>query len=332
LVFAGFSNERNLPGVHGMKGLQHSQRKDHGAVYTLSRNPIRVVTLLSLAFCLIGALAAARTQAARSRRFMFMQYTDVNRIVEMSAGGQVLWEHPARSLAVMFEPLKNGNVIYAFGGKPTGVEEISRDHKVVWSYTADCEQVLGFERLPNVNILVWEQGPCRAVEVNPKGEVVHITPLTTNEKPAHRQVRSVHGLPNGHILACHEADATVREVDADGKVVWEYPGVENVFEAIRLKNGNTLIGSGTSKRVMEVNKAGKTVWEFGPSDAPELNMSWITSIQVLKNGNLVVANFLRGQEGKGAHAFEITREKKVVWTFSDHNAAKLVTCVKALGD
>ena len=230
---------------------------------------------------------------------MFMQYSPGNRIVELSADGKMLWEHPMPGLAVMFQELKNGHVLYAYGGNPTGVQEVDRQHKIVWNYTAKCEQVLGFSRLPNGNILVGEEGPCRAVEVDRKGNEVHVTPLTTFEKPAHRQLRSLHKLQNGNILSCHEADATVREVDPSGKVVWEYPNVTNVFEAIRLKNGNTLIGCGTQARIIEVTKDGKTVWEFGAKDAPELGLNWITVIQILSNGNLVVANFVRGKRGSG---------------------------------
>jgi hypothetical protein len=63
-----------------------------------------------------------------------------------------------------------------------------------------------------------------------------------------------------------------------------------------------------------------------------VNLTWVSSLQVLKNGNLVVGNFLRGQEGKGAHAFEVTRDKKVVWTFADHKLARSVTTVRVLDD
>lgn len=285
----------------------------------------------TLALLGLSVLASAQT-APKRHHFLLMQYSPGNRIVELSADGQILWEHPLPSLGVMFERLNNGNIIYAYGGVPTGVQEVDRNHKIVWNYTAKCEQVLGFSRLPNGNILVGEQGPCRAVEVNPKGEVTHITPLTTSEKSAHRQLRSLHRLPNGHILSCHEADATAREVDAEGKIVWEYSGVTNVFEAIRLKNGNTLIGCGTQARIIEVTKAGKIVWEFGAKDAPELGLNWITGIQILKNGNLVVANFLHGKEGQGVHAFEVTRDKRVVWTFADHKISTLVTMVKVLDE
>jgi len=284
--------------------------------------------------CLCRAATAQETTPATTKQhhFMFMQYAPGNRIVELSEDGKILWEHPLPSLAVMFEVLKNGNVVYAYGGAPTGVQEVDRQHKVVWNYVAKCEQVLGFSRLPNGNILLGEQGPCRAVEINRKGELVRLTPLTTQEKPAHRQLRSIHQLPNGHILSCHEADATVREVDKEGRVVWEYPNVESVFDAIRLKNGNTLIACGTQARIIEVTRDKKIVWEFSAKDAPELGLNWITGIQILKNGNLVVANFLRGKEGQGVHAFEVTRDKKVVWTFADHKMAVLVTMAKVLDD
>lgn len=289
--------------------------------------------LLILSLIIIGSGSFAQNATPeKHHHFMFMQYSPGNKIIELSAEGKVLWEHPTPGLAVMFKVLKNGNVMYGYGGSTSGVQEVDREHKIVWNYTAKCEQVLGFERLPNGNVLVGEQGPCQAVEVNRKGEEVHVTPLTTFEKPAHRQLRSLHKLKNGNILSCHEADATVREVTPDGKVVWEYGPVDSVFEATRLKNGNTLIGAGTQARIIEVTKDKKIVWEFGPKDAPELGLTWITGIHILKNGNLVAANFIRGNEGKGVHAFEVTRNKKVVWTFADHKLSTLVTMVEYLDE
>ena len=172
----------------------------------------------------IAALACITSGASAQKQhhFMFMQYSPSNRLIELSEDGKVLWEHPVPSLAVRFEVLKNGSVMYAYGGNPTGVQEVDREHKIVWNYTAKCEQVLGFERLPNGNVLLGEQGPCQAVEVNRAGDIVHLTPLTTAEKPAHRQLRCLHKLKNGNILACHEGDGVVREYTPDGKVVWEF--------------------------------------------------------------------------------------------------------------
>ena len=294
---------------------------------------------MKLLNCIIAAVALAILSsltgfAAESRvqhRLLLFEYgKGPNRLIELDASGQVVWEHKPPSIAVLFQVLSNGNVLYAYGGKPTGVREVTRKGEEMWNYVSKCPQVLGCERLPNGNTLVAEQGPCQAVEVSSKGEVVRITPLRTRHESYHLQVRNIHKLPNGNILAAHEGEGAVREVDVDGKVVWEYTGVENAGDAQRLPNGNTLISCGTQKRVIEVTPDKKIAWQFTAADAPDLNITWVSSIQPLPNGNLVVGNFLRGQEGKGAHAFEVTRDKKVVWKWADHSFIKSLTTVRVL--
>jgi hypothetical protein len=84
--------------------------------------------------------------------------------------------------------------------------------------------------------------------------------------------------------------------------------------------------------VIEVAPDGKVVWELTAKDVPEVNLTWVTSLQVLKNGNYLIGNFLHGQEGKGAHAFEVTREKKLVWTYADHAMMKWATMVRAIDE
>jgi len=280
--------------------------------------------------CLFLLLLAAAPRP--ERRLMIAQYQGPggNRLIELGADGKIAWEHKVPSLCVIFQRLPHGNVVYAYGGKPTGVQEVDRDHKIVWNYVSKCPQVLSCERLPGGNTLIGEQGPCQAVEVSPAGEIVSTTPLPTTEKPFHQQLRNLHRLPDGHLLAAIEAEGAARELDAAGKVVWETTGLANVFEALRLPNGNTLVACGTQKRIIEVAPDGKVVWEFGAADAPDLNLTWVTSLQVLKNGNYLIGNFLRGQEGKGAHAFEVTKEKKVVWTFANHDLLKTATMVRAI--
>ena len=292
--------------------------------------------LISLALCSVAGNIAVGAEGEPSpikHRIMFAEYgKGPNRLVEVSAGGKLVWEHKFPSIAVIFNVLPNGNILYAYGGKPTGVQEINRNQEVVWNYESKGPQVLGCSRLPNGNTLVAEQGPCQAVEVNPEGNVVRTTRLTTSVEGYHLQVRNVHQLANGNILAAHEGEGAIREVNPEGKIVWEHANVENAGDALRLENGNTLISCGTQKRVIEVTPDHKVVWEFGARDAPELNLTWISSLQRLKNGNLIVGNFLRGQEGKGVHAFEVTRDKRVVWTFADHEMLKSLTTVRVLED
>jgi len=287
--------------------------------------------LLAIALAISTSMGCLAAESTIQHRLMLFEYgKGPNRLLELDANGKVVWEHKPPSLAVIFSILPNGNVLYAYGGKPTGVREVTRKGVEVWNYVSKCPQVLGCERLANGNTLVGEQGPCQAVEVNPQGKVVHVTPLKTSHEGYHLQVRNIHKLPNGNILAAHEGEGAVREVDPDGKVVWEYTGVENAGDAQRLPNGNTLISCGTQKRVLEVTRDKKIAWEFSAKDAPELNITWVSSIQQLPNGHLLVGNFLRGQEGKGAHAFEVTRDKKVIWKWDDHTLIKSLTTVRAL--
>jgi hypothetical protein len=268
---------------------------------------------------------------AIQHRLMFFEYgKGPNRLLELDATGKVIWEHKPPSIAVIFEVLPNGHVLYAYGGKPTGVREVTRQGEEVWNYVSSCSQVLGCRRLPNGNTLLAEQGPCQAVEVSAQGKIVRVTPLHTSHEGYHLQVRNIHKLANGNILAAHEGEGAVREVDLDGNVIWEYTGVENAGDAIRLPNGNTLISCGTQKRVIEVTPDKRIAWEFSAQDAPELNLTWVSSLQPLPNGNLIVGNFLRGQEGDGAHVFEITRDKRVVWKWDDHTLIKSLTTVRVL--
>jgi hypothetical protein len=286
-----------------------------------------------LTFALILTAHVAAEEGPIKHRLLLSEYgKGPNRLVELDSNGKVVWKYTPPSTTVIFEVQSNGNILFGYGGKPTGVREITSRGEQVFDYVSKSAQVFGCSRLANGNTLVAEQGPCQAVEVNPKGEVVHVTPLHTNQKEYHLQVRNVHQLENGNILAAHEGEGAVREVDPDGKVVWEYTGVENAGDAQRLANGNTLISCGTQKRVIEVTPDKKIVWAFGANDAPDLNITWVSSVQKLKNGNLIVGNFLRGQEGKGAHAFEVTREKKIVWKWDDHSLVKSLTTVRVIGE
>ena len=296
------------------------------------KTPPRIVVAL-LSFVLAFTTQIFAADAPAKRRLLFTEYgKGPNRFVELDADGKLVWEWKPPSTAVIFQTLPNGNVLFGYGGQPTGVREITSRGETVFDYVSKSHQVFGCERLANGNTLVAEQEPCQALEVNPKGETVHVTPLTTNVKGFHLQVRNVHKLPNGNILSAHEGEGAVREVDPQGKLVWEYTGVTNTGEAQRLANGNTLICCGTQKRLIEVTPDKQIAWEFKAEDASELNITWISSVQQLKNGNLLVGNFIRGQEGKGAHAFEVTRDKKVVWKWEDHSFIKSLTTVRALGE
>ena len=83
--------------------------------------------------------------------------------------------------------------------------------------------------------------------------------------------------------------------------------------------------------MFEVDKAGKTVWQVQGGDLPGISLKFMAGFQRLPNGNTVMANWLgHGQFGKAPHLIEITPDKRVVWTFADHQTMRTISSVQLL--
>ena len=282
------------------------------------------------------ALALAIPTVADEKPAYSVLAADNGRVALVNAKGEVEWEvanrHEVHDLAL----LANGNILLPTA--PNTVVEMTRGREVVWKYEAKPKEgykgrieIHAFQRLDNENTMVAESGNARIVEVDRAGRIVKVVPLTVDKPNAHRDTRMARKLDNGHYLVCHEGDGKVREYDEAGKVVWTYTldlggrrespghGPEGhgtaLYGAVRLPNGNTLIGTGNGNRVIEVTPAGKVAWELGQDELPGIKLAWVTMVQVLPNGNVIVGNCHAGKDNP--QMFEVTRDKKVVWTFKD---------------
>ncbi|HEU5116391.1 MAG TPA: PQQ-binding-like beta-propeller repeat protein, partial [Isosphaeraceae bacterium] len=260
--------------------------------------------------------------------------SDKGVIAVVEPNGQVSWEYRNNFQAHDLQVLENGNILLPLG--PARIAEVTRDKKVVWSYESKKTdentqrvEVHAFQRLPNGNTMIAESGNRRIVEVDRDGKIVHQIALVVEHPNPHSDTRMARKLDNGHYLVCHESDGKVREYDHDGRVVWTYTldlagrprtpthrghGTE-VFGALRLENGHTLIATGNGNRVIEVTPEGKTVWSIEHDELPGIELFWVTSLRVRPNGNLIVGNCHAGPENP--QLFEVTRDKKIVWTFRD---------------
>jgi hypothetical protein len=261
---------------------------------------------------------------------------DKEHVAIVGKDGKVEWEVECKHNSHDIALLDNGNLLLHTGH--TTIVEMTPEKKIVWKYEAKPKdgyegriEIHAFQRLADGLTMVAESGNRRIVEVDRDGQIVKEIPLTVDHPDPHRDTRMVRKLASGNYLACHEADGVVREYDAGGKVVWSYTldlagrpaapghGPEGhgtaVFGALRLKNGNTLIACGNGNRVIEVTPAGKTVWSLDQKDLPGITLAWVTTLQVLPSGNIVVGNCHAGEANP--QLIEVTRDKKVVWTFKD---------------
>lgn len=262
---------------------------------------------------------------------------DKGRVSLVDSTGKVLWSMENKTEVHDIQLLPNGNILVPTNR--TTVAEIAPDKSIVWSYTAKPKsgytgaiEIHACQRLDNGNTLVAESGNKRIVEVDQKGAIVREIPLTVDQPNAHRDTRMVRKTAANTYLVCHEGDGKVREYDTTGKVIWEYAldlagrprsgghGVEGhgteVFGAVRLNSGNTLIAGGNANRVIEVDRTGRIVWALEQKDLPGITLAWVTTLHVLPSGNIIVGNCHAGPENP--QLIEVTRDKKVVWTFKDH--------------
>jgi hypothetical protein len=283
----------------------------------------------------LGSVPRAMSDEPVSHRVLAADRT-TGKMAIVGPDGAIEWEYPNRHDVHDLWQLPDGNVLTHTSH--TTVVEISPRKEIVWKYEAKPVpgkagrvEVHAFQRLPDGNTMVAESGNARIVEVDRDGKIVKQVPLTVPKPDPHRDTRMVRKLENGNYLVCHEALGLVREYDGDGKTVWEYKldlggrpargghGVEGhgnaVFGAVRLPNGNTLIGGGNNNRVLEVDPAGKIAWSVDQKDLPGVTFAWVTTVHALPNGNVVIGNCHAGPTNP--QLIEVTRDKKVVWTFKD---------------
>jgi hypothetical protein len=123
----------------------------------------------------------------------------------------------------------------------------------------------------------------------------------------------------------------VVEYNSDMKEIWSHT-IPSPWAAIRLRNGNTLITSERPEITREVDPQGKTVWEFDLTKdvPPGINFRKTQSCTRLANGNTIICS--RGGTGKGCQLIEVTPDKKVVWALRDWANLGPATAVQILND
>lgn len=299
-----------------------------------------IARLLACAFLLIApsamaeaadAGAAVSSRPAGGHPFFCADYSQ-GKVFVVSAQGRVEWEHEAPTCNDGWA-LPNGNLLFSTGH---GVKEVTRDNRVVFSYESKSE-IYGCQRLANGDTFIAECTAARLIEVNSRGEIVkQVRLLPEGESGGHAFMRNARRLENGNYLVAHYLLGVVREYDPQGKMVREIPAAGGPHSVIRLPNGNTLIACGDKDKekgayVSEIDPEGKCVWEVTQHELPGIRLRFMTGLQRLPNGNTVMSNWLgHGHLGEGPHLIEVTPDKKVVWTFADHDNMKTISSVQLL--
>lgn len=277
-----------------------------------------------------AASATGPIQTGKGHLFACTDYSQ-SKVFIVSAEGKVQWEYPAPHCNDLWV-LPNGNLLFNTGH---GVKEVTRDKQVVFCYESKSE-IYACQRLANGNTFIGECNAGRLIEVDPAGKVVHEVRLLPEGKDGgHGYIRNARCLADGTYLVAHYGEQVVRQYDHQGKLLRQIPAPGGPHSMVRLPNGNTLIACADrgkdSAKVIEVDPRGQIVWSVLHDELPGISLKFMTGLQRLPNGNTVMSNWLgHGNFGKAPHLIEVTPDKKVVWTFSDHHTMRTISSVQLL--
>jgi len=296
---------------------------------------IRQLVFSSLALTALLTVSVPAEQTGPPRRVLAAD-DSTRRLAIIAPDGSVEWETKVGAIHDAWM-LPNGNILYQQGW--TKIVEVTPDKQTVWEYDAAKMngnegrrvEVHAFQRLDSGLTMIAESGPARIIEVDKSGKIQREVKLKVNNPNPHSDTRLVRKIANGHYLVAHESDGLVREYDTAGKIVWDYEvplfgkerkgghGPEafgnSLFSAIRLANGNTLIGGGNGHCLLEVTPQKEIVWKLEQNDLPGITLAWVTRVERLPNGNTRFGNCHAGPDNP--QFIEVTKDKKVVWTFKD---------------
>ena len=293
----------------------------------LTRRDFARRTASTLGLALLGFQAKAQPTTSVHHRFLGCDY-EGNKVAIVAANGSVEWEFDAQTPQDCWF-LPNGHVLFCYRG---GAREVSRDKQVVWEYKAPPQaQCHSCQPLPDGLVLVAECGMSRLVEVGRDGQVAREIKVASQAKNMGHQFRGTRKTADGHYWVCLMDEKKIVELSSAGTLLREIPVDGFPHAAVKLPDGHLLITLGTAGKVIELDENLKIAWELGENEAPGNPLRLPAGCQRLPNGHTIICNYLvAAYLGKQPQAFEVTRDKRVVWEFTDHARFKTLNQIYLL--
>lgn len=290
----------------------------------MTRRALALASLLALGASPAEPPASAPAAPAVTHRFL--AFGAETRIVE--ADGSTSWRYPEPTRDGQM--LANGNLLLVLSRstqRPHGaVVEVVPDPagnggRTVLELAGTQSEVNTAQRLDDGTTMLVEAGDRpRILVLDAKGAVVAETPIRSQTTDHHMESRMTRRLASGNYLVPQLLDRVVREYTPKGEIVAELrtpdePRDAWPFTAIRLADGSTLVTCTHANMVVEFDAKGAIAWQLSNADLGRPLLNDPCGAQRLPNGNTVICSYAIGDGG--TKLVEVTRDKKVVWTFSE---------------
>ncbi len=250
-----------------------------------------------------------------------------NRVIETDPSGNIIWQFglgpndfTPRSIIGCNDAQRVGFLTLMAGtGTPAGVipQALSgaADNRVVlvdpfrrilWQYGQFGVTGSGANQLstpvqctwlPNLHVLITDQGNNRIIEVNLRKQIVWQYPgSNTNDSDQLNSPNSAELLENGHVLISDENNSRALEVthDSTDQIVKTFTagGTLNILAfSSRLENGDTLLTDAGNARAVEVDANDSIVWEYDiNTNAPSVPAPLPTRAVRLRNGDTLISD------------------------------------------
>jgi len=285
-------------------------------------------SLLSLAIMIFAMQMFA--QEIKHKVLIGVYGGGVSPIAIIDYDGSTIWEHPIKIDCNDIAYLKDGTILYC---DKKEVNITNRNNEILWTYKCDPKfEMHTASETKNGNILLVECGtPAKLLEINRNNKVKVEIEIPTNTDKKHRQFRNIRKTIDDTYLIPYLEGKKVCEFDKKGKLIRTIKAPGDNYLAIRLKNGNTMIACGDAHCLIEVDINDNIVWRLDENDLEGNTLFFVADFEVLPNGNIMIANWGgHGHLKEQAQLIEITRDKKVVWSYTNWNDFGTISTFKVL--
>ncbi|MDA8051592.1 MAG: PQQ-binding-like beta-propeller repeat protein [Rhodospirillales bacterium] len=271
-------------------------------------SPPGLVLLLAV---LAAAAPAPAPPPAAAAGFVYVPIEDANRIVELNAAGQVIWQAPVRDPDdVSVTPA--GNLLVNEPDLACVVELDRRTGRVLWHYghAGHPGSAPGFLRQPDDSFrladgttLISDSGNQRVIRVDPAGRIVWQYGHTGRWGTAPGYLAAPNDavpLRNGNILITTEYPPRVLEVTPAGAVRWSLaldrlpsirPAVRRASDAVPTGKPDRYLVAVYERpgRILELDHLGRVHWSYGPATGPGA-LDHPSAVIGLPDGNILISD------------------------------------------